>query len=226
MATPILEIKNKIGQTISINDIVVYPTSATTTEIGVVTKISELGNVTIHPLIIKDNQLFLNDESRNKTALYVIQITNHFNYMSGTLYGNNQTFLYYNDENMIENYLKIELYRMYFKQFKKELSYNFTYFAQCPYARILELLDVNTSVSKVFNDYVDSELSYNNSYKDFVNTRIKPFLNDLEFAKVIRQRKPDTIEYQLTNFNFSEYVIPHPKKMKHVDGPIFVSTNV
>ena len=226
MATPILEIKNKIGQTISINDIVVYPTSATTTEIGVVTKISELGNVTIHPLIIKDNQLFLNDASRNKTALYVIQITNHFNYMSGTLYGNNQTFLYYNDENMIENYLKIELCRMYFKQFKKELSYNFTYFAQCPYDRILELLDVNTSVSKVFNDYVDSALSYNNSYKDFVNTRIKPFLNDLEFAKVIRQRKPDTIEYQLTNFNFSEYVIPPPKKMKHVDGPIFVSTIV
>lgn len=68
MANPILEIKNKIGQTISINDIVVYPTSATTTEIGVVTKISELGNVTIHPLIIKDNQLFLNDASRNKTA--------------------------------------------------------------------------------------------------------------------------------------------------------------
>ena len=53
MANPILTIKNKIGQTISINDIVVYPTSATTTEIGVVTKISELGNVTIHPLAIK-----------------------------------------------------------------------------------------------------------------------------------------------------------------------------
>ena len=226
MANPILEIKNKIGQTISINDIVVYPTSATTTEIGVVTKISELGNVTIHPLIIKDNQLFLNDASCNKTALYVIQITNHFNYMSGTLYGNNQTFLYYNDENMIENYLKIELCRMYFKQFKKELSYNFTYFAQCPYGQILNLLNVNTSVSKAFDDNVDFTLSYNNSYKDLVNTRIKPFLNDLEFAKVIRQRKPDTIEYQLTNFNFAEYDIPHPKKMKHVDGPIFVSTIV
>jgi hypothetical protein len=225
MANPILEIKNKIGQTISINDIVVYPTSATTTEIGVVTKISELGNVTIHPLIIKDNQLFLNDASRNKTALYVIQITNHFNYMSGTLYGNNQTFLYYNDENMIENYLKIELCRMYFKQFKKELPYNFTYFAQWPYDRILDLLNVNTSVSKAFDDYVDSMLSYNNSYKDLFNTHIKPFLNDLEFAKVIRQRKSDTIEYQLTNFNFAEYDIPHPKKMKHVDGPIFVSTS-
>ena len=98
MANPILEIKNKIGQTISINDIVVYPTSATTTDIGVVTKISELGNVTIHPLIIKDNKLFLYDSPRKKTALYVIQITNQFNYMSGTLYGNNQTFLYYNDE--------------------------------------------------------------------------------------------------------------------------------
>ena len=108
MANPILEIKNKIGQTISINDIVVYPTSATTADIGVVTKISELGNVTIHPLIIKDNKLFLYDSPRKKTALFVIQITNQFNYMSGTLYGNNQTFLYYNDENMIENYLKIE----------------------------------------------------------------------------------------------------------------------
>ena len=215
--------KNKIGQTISINDIVVYPTSATTTEIGVVTKISELGNVTIHPLIIKDNQLFLNDASRNKTALYVIQITNHFNYMSGTLYGNNQTFLYYNDENMIENYLKIELCRMYFKQFKKELPYNFTYIVQCPYNRILELLNVNTSVSKAYAGYIDSMISYNN--KSLFNTRIKPFLNDLEFAKVIRQRKSDTIEYQLTNFNFAEYDIPHPKNMKHVDGPIFVSTS-
>ena len=191
MANPILTIKNKIGQTISINDIVVYPTSATTTEIGVVTKISELGNVTIHPLIIKDNQLFLNDASRNKTALYVIQITNQFNYMSGTLYGNNQTFLYYNDENMIENYLKIELCRMYFKQFKKELPYNFTYIVQCPYNRILELLNVNTSVSKAYAGYIDSMISYNN--KSLFNTRIKPFLNDLEFAKVIRQRKSDTI---------------------------------
>jgi len=223
MANPILEIKNKIGQTISINDIVVYPTSATTTDIGVVTKISELGNVTIHPLIIKDNQLFLNDASRNKTALYVIQITNHFNYMSGTLYGNNQTFLYYNDENMIENYLKIELCRMYFKQFKKELPYNFTYIAQCAYGQILDLLNVNTSVSKAYAGYIDSMISYNN--KSLLNTRIKPFLNDLEFAKVIRQRKSDTIEYQLTNFNFAEYDIPHPKKMKHVDGPIFVSTS-
>ena len=223
MANPILEIKNKIGQTISINDIVVYPTSATTTDIGVVTKISELGNVTIHPLIIKDNQLFLNDASRNKTALYVIQITNHFNYMSGTLYGNNQTFLYYNDENMIENYLKIELCRMYFKQFKKELPYNFAYIAQCPYGRILDLLNDNTSVSKAYAGYIDSMISYNN--KSLLNTRIKPFLNDLEFAKVIRQRKSDTIEYQLTNFNFAEYDIPHPKKMKHVDGPIFVSTS-
>ena len=223
MSNPILEIKNKIGQTISINDIVVYPTSATTTEIGVVTKISELGNVTIHPLIIKDNQLFLNDASRNKTALYVIQITNHFNYMSGTLYGNNQTFLYYNDENMIENYLKIELCRMYFKQFKKELPYNFAYIAQCAYGRILDLLNVDTSVSKAYTGYIDSMISYNN--KSLLNTRIKPFLNDLEFAKVIRQRKSDTIEYQLTNFNFAEYDIPHPKKMKHVDGPIFVSTS-
>ena len=223
MANPILEIKNKIGQTISINDIVVYPTSATTTDIGVVTKISELGNVTIHPLIIKDNQLFLNDASRNKTALYVIQITNHFNYMSGTLYGNNQTFLYYNDENMIENYLKIELCRMYFKQFKKELPYNFAYIAQCAYGRILDLLNDNTSVSKAYAGYIDSMISYNN--KSLLNTRIKPFLNDLEFAKVIRQRKSDTIEYQLTNFNFAEYDIPHPKKMKHVDGPIFVSTS-
>ena len=223
MSNPILEIKNKIGQTISINDIVVYPTSATTTEIGVVTKISELGNVTIHPLIIKDNQLFLNDESRNKTALYVIQITNQFNYMSGTLYGNNQTFLYYNDENMIENYLKIELCRMYFKQFKKELPYNFAYIAQCAYGRILDLLNVDTSVSKAYTGYIDSMISYNN--KSLLNTRIKPFLNDLEFAKVIRQRKSDTIEYQLTNFNFAEYDIPHPKNMKHVDGPIFVSTS-
>ena len=223
MANPILEIKNKIGQTISINDIVVYPTSATTTDIGVVTKISELGNVTIHPLIIKDNQLFLNDASRNKTALYVIQITNQFNYMSGTLYGNNQTFLYYNDENMIENYLKIELCRMYFKQFKKNLPYNFAYIAQCPYGHILDLLNDNTSVSKAYADYIDSMISYNN--KSLLNTRIKPFLNDLEFAKVIRQRKSDTIEYQLTNFNFAEYDIPHPKNMKHVDGPIFVSTS-
>jgi len=223
MANPILEIKNKIGQTISINDIVVYPTSATTTDIGVVTKISELGNVTIHPLIIKDNQLFLNDASRNKTALYVIQITNHFNYMSGILYGNNQTFLYYNDENMIENYLKIELCRMYFKQFKKELPYSFAYIAQCAYGRILDLLNVNTSVSKAYAGYIDSMISYNN--KSLLNTRIKPFLNDLEFAKVIRQRKSDTIEYQLTNFNFAEYDIPHPKNMKHVDGPIFVSTS-
>ena len=223
MANPILEIKNKIGQTISINDIVVYPTSATTTDIGVVTKISELGNVTIHPLIIKDNQLFLNDASRNKTALYVIQITNHFNYMSGILYGNNQTFLYYNDENMIENYLKIELCRMYFKQFKKELPYNFTYIAQCAYGQILDLLNDNTSVSKAYAGYIDSMISYNN--KSLLNTRIKPFLNDLEFAKVIRQRKSDTIEYQLTNFNFAEYDIPHPKNMKHVDGPIFVSTS-
>ena len=223
MANPILTIKNKIGQTISINDIVVYPTSATTTEIGVVTKISELGNVTIHPLIIKDNQLFLNDASRNKTALYVIQITNHFNYMSGTLYGNNQTFLYYNDENMIENYLKIELCRMYFKQFKKDLPYNFAYIAQCAYGQILNLLNDNTSVSKAYAGYIDSMISYNN--KSLLNTRIKPFLNDLEFAKVIRQRKSDTIEYQLTNFNFAEYDIPHPKNMKHVDGPIFVSTS-
>ena len=49
MAKIIHETKNKIGQTISINDIVVYSTSATTTDIGVVTKISELDNVTIHP---------------------------------------------------------------------------------------------------------------------------------------------------------------------------------
>ena len=49
MTKIIRETVNWIGQTISINDIVVYPTSATTTEIGVVTKISELGNVTIHP---------------------------------------------------------------------------------------------------------------------------------------------------------------------------------
>jgi hypothetical protein len=73
---------------------------------------------------------------------------------------------------------------MYFKQFKKELPYNFTYFAQCPYDRILDLLNVNTSVSKAFDDYVDSMLSYNNSYKDLFNTHIKPFLNDLEFAFV------------------------------------------
>ena len=43
---------NNIGQTISINDIVAYPTSATTTEIGVVTKISELDNISVHPLLI------------------------------------------------------------------------------------------------------------------------------------------------------------------------------
>ena len=62
MSKIIRQTTNNIGQTISINDIVAYPTSATTTtEIGVVTKISELDNISVHPLLIKGDNVYLND---------------------------------------------------------------------------------------------------------------------------------------------------------------------
>lgn len=228
MSKNILQTTNNIGQTISINDIVAYPTSATTTEIGVVTKISELDNISVHPLLIKGDNVYLNDAIRNKRAAYAIQITNQFNYMSGTLYGNKQTFLYFDSNsgvNIIKEYLKIELWRMYTKQFKHQLP---SYVHAVTYSRLLDMS--NNNVTQALLDIAEQPLTYNWSnsvqYKPFFNEKIKPFLEDLAFADVSINCGPDTTEYKLVNFNYVNYAIPSTKGMKYVNGPVFVLTNV
>lgn len=235
----IQSITNEIGQSISLNDIVVYSMNNTTIAYGIVDRISDKRNLSIYPINIKDSIIhFVDEHYRIKNVDCAYNITSNYidTHTFGKLYSiKKQTPLYFNNSEQIRWYLYIELWNMFMRKTLIEFNLSdyhtiyFSYnkvFTNKSFDNIIKGIDASTHINsqhKQASNYDAVQSKKYNEFIDALNFYGKPLLAELLNAEVLYVDYSMTESiYYLTNFDFSKYKIPTSTKYKKYLGPVII----